>query len=61
MDEQPPVRVVVELISSADVKRLEGRDEDVRAEVRRLEAKIDGLHRTIYDLMETIGTLRSKR
>lgn len=61
MDEQPPVRVVVELISSADVKRLEDRDEDVRAEVRRLEAKIDGLHRTIYDLMETIGTIRSKR
>ena len=61
MNEDQPIRIVVEVVSSADVKRLEARDDDVRAEVVRLEQKIEGLHRTIYDLMETIGKLRGKR
>lgn len=60
-DELPPLRIVVEVVSSADVKRLEARDDDVREEVSRLEAKLEGLHRTIYELLETIGTLRTKR
>lgn len=60
MDEQP-IRIVVEVVSSADVKRLEARDDDVRAEVARLENKLDGLHRTIYELIETIGNVRNKR
>lgn len=54
-------RIIVELVSSADVKRLEERDEDLRKEIKRLEAKVDGLHRTVYELMEAIGNLRSKR
>jgi len=61
MNEDQPIRIVVEVVSSADVKRLEARDDDVRAEVTRLEHKIEGLHRTIYELIETIGKLRSKR
>lgn len=56
-----PLRVVVEVVSSEAVRRLEQRDEDNRQEIKRLEAKIDGLHRTIYELMETIANLRSKR
>ena len=60
-DELPPIRIVVEVVSSAEVKRLEARDEDVLAEVSRLEGKLEGLHRTIYELLETIGSLRNKR
>ncbi|MBQ7769329.1 MAG: hypothetical protein IJ403_10695 [Oscillospiraceae bacterium] len=56
-----PIRIVVEVVSSADVKRLEDRDENIRSEVARLESKLDGLHRTIYELIETIGNIRNKR
>lgn len=56
-----PTHIVVEVVSSADVKRLEDRDEDIRSEVARLESKLDGLHRTIYELIETIGNIRNKR
>lgn len=56
-----PTRIVVEVVSSADVKRLEDRDEDIRSEVARLESKLDGLHRTIYELIETISNIRNKR
>ena len=56
-----PTRIVVEVVSSADVKRLEDRDEDIRSEVARLESKLDGLHRTIYEPIETIGNIRNKR
>lgn len=58
MSEEQPIRVIVEVVSSADVKRLEDRDDDVRAEVTRLEGKLEGLHRTIYELLETIGRYR---
>lgn len=61
MDEQQPFRIIVEVVSSADVKRLEARDEENRAEVARLESKLDGLHRTLYELIETIGSLHNKR
>ena len=61
MNEPQPIRIVVEVVSSADVKRLEARDEDVLAEVSRLEGKLEGLHRTIYELLETISTIRNKR
>ena len=60
MDEQQPIRVVVEVVSSAEVKRLEKRDEDVRSEVANLEQKINALHRTIYELMEALSNLKSK-
>lgn len=54
-------RIVVELVSSADVKRLEGRDDEIRNELKRVEQKVDGLHRTMYELMEAISNLRPKR
>lgn len=59
-DNSPP-RFVVELVSSADVKRLEARDDELRNEIKQLEKRIEGLHRHIYELMEAIGKLRSKR
>lgn len=61
MSDNPLQRIVVELVSSADVKRLEGRDDEIRNELKRVEQKVDGLHRTMYELMEAISNLRSKR
>lgn len=61
MNEQQPIRIVVEVVSHADVARLEARDEDIRKEISRVEGKLDGLHRTLYELLESIGKLRSKR
>ena len=60
MSDNPPQRIVVELVSSADVKRLEGRDDEIRNELKRVEQKVDGLHRTMYELMEALSNLRSK-
>lgn len=61
MDDQQPIRVIVEVVSSADVKRLEARDDDVLQEVRKLENRFEGLHRTIYELMDAISRYRDKR
>lgn len=61
MSEQQPSKIIVELVSSADVKRLEARDEDLREFIRQQNQRIDGLHRTIYELMDLISKLRSKR
>ena len=61
MGDQIPERIVVEVVSHADVARLEARDEDICKEIKRVEDKVDGLHRTIYELIETIGRLKSKR
>ncbi len=40
-----PPRIIVEVMSSADVGRLEAAD-------RHLEARIDALHRTFYEFLE---------
>lgn len=61
MSGEPSQRIVVELVSSADVKRLEARDDDLRNEIKRIEQKVDGLHRTMYELLEAFGQLKSKR
>lgn len=60
-DEQRPVRIIVEVVSHADVKRLEGRDDEIRDELSKLEGKFDGLHRTLYEVIEALGNLRGKR
>ena len=58
-------RIVVEIFSHEAEERLRREmlhmNELHRAEVSRLENKVEGLHRTIYELIETIGKLRSKR
>lgn len=60
MDEQQPIRVVVEVVSSADVKRLEDRDEDLKKEIAQLNRRIEGLHRVLYETIEALGGRRSK-
>lgn len=59
-DQNPP-RIIVELMSPADVKRLDDSDEDLRRRIKALEDRVNGLHRTLYELMEAFGQLRSKR
>lgn len=54
-------RIVIELVSSADVKRLEERDEAVREEIRQLEKRFEGLHKTVYELLEVLNGLQRKR
>lgn len=51
-------RIVVELVSSADVKRLEDRDEAVRAEVNQLRREVEGLRRSFYEFLERFGDKR---
>lgn len=51
-------RIVVELVSSAEVKRLEERDEAVRAEVNQLRREVEGLRRSFYELLERFGDKR---
>lgn len=63
MADQPlfPEKIVLEVVSPEVVSRLEARDDALRAEISRLDSKLEGLHRTIYELLETIGSLRNKR
>lgn len=61
MADQQPSKIIVELVSSADVKRLEARDDELRELIKQQDRKIDGLHRTVYELMDLISKLRSKR
>lgn len=60
MDEQQPTRIIVELVSSADVKALEARDDELRKEIADLRRRIEGLHRVLYDTIEALGGRRSK-
>ena len=60
MSEQQPVRIAVELVSSADVKRLEARDDELREEIKRLEKRLEGVNRTLYELLETLAQQRRK-
>ena len=53
-------RIVIELLSSADVKRLEARDEDLRTEIARLEKRIEGIHDTMYKYFESVSQLKNR-
>ena len=54
------MRIVVELVSSADVKRLEARDEDLKQEIARLEKRIEGLHDTMFKYFERVAQLKNR-
>lgn len=57
----PPTRIVVELVSSADVTRLEARDDDLRNELNQLRKENEGLRRQFYELLEVFGDLKRSR
>lgn len=60
MDEQQPIRIIVEVVSHADVARLEARDEEIRQLVQSYDKRIEGLHRTLYEVIEAIGKYHRK-
>lgn len=65
MSEQGEQRIVVEIFSHEEAARLRAEmmqlDELHRAEIQQLEKRINGLHQTLYECLETIRNLRSKR
>lgn len=60
MSDQPQ-KIVVELVSSADVSRLEDRDEDIRRELNQLRKEFEGLRRSFYELLEVFGDIKKSR
>lgn len=56
-----PVRIVVEVVSSADVRRLENRDDDIRAELEQFRRENEALRRSFYELLEVFGDLKRTR
>ena len=57
-------RIVVELVSAADVARLEARDdllkEDIDKKIKDLNRLFEGLHSTLYKTMNRISELNNK-
>lgn len=56
--ERQETRIVVELVSSADVKRLEERDDDLRAEIKRVEGLVEGLRNIFRDYLDSLPDRR---
>ena len=58
-------RIVVELVSAADVARLEARDDAILAELKQIRAeydkRLDVSHRDYYEVMEALARLRNKK
>ena len=48
-------RIVVEMISHAEIARLEARDEAVRAEISQLRGEVNGLRKLLFDFAEAYG------
>ena len=51
-------RIVVEVITPGEVARLEGMIDDLRTEMSDLAARMDGFHRTLYDVISTLRRAR---
>ena len=60
MSDKPERRIILEVLTPESVKRLEARDDELREEITNLNNRISGLHRTIYELIDTIAQLRKK-
>lgn len=57
-------RIVVEIFSHEEAARLRAEIQQMdarhRAELERLERRIQGLHTTLYEVLDVIGNLRKK-
>lgn len=51
-------RYVVEVITPSEVARLEALIHERDEKISSLESRIDGLHRTIYDVISTLRRAR---
>ena len=54
-------RIVIEVLTPEAVQRLEARDEALRVELQALENRVEGLHATMYELLEAFGDLKRRR
>lgn len=65
MCDQGDRRIIVEICAHAEVEKLrqemKQQDDLHRAEVESLQRRLDGLHRTLYEVIDTLSHLRSKR
>lgn len=63
MNEQEK-RIVVEIFSHEEAARLRAEmqqmDQRHQAELDRLEKRIQGLHSTLYECLDALGSLKSK-
>lgn len=59
-DPDQPLRIVVEVVSSAEVRRLEKRDDDVMAEIVRVEGRVEAQNRLYYELLDVLRDIRAK-
>ena len=57
-------RIVVEIFSHEEAARLRAEMQQLKSyydsEIQRLERRIQGLHRTVYECIDTIGELRNR-
>lgn len=58
--ERPGTHITVEVLTPAEVKRLEGRIDDLHNEIARLEKRIEGLHDTIFRYFERVSQLKNR-
>lgn len=58
MDEQQPLRVVVEVATPETVKRLEDENARLREQLKLLQGRLDKLHETVYHLIDRLGELK---
>ena len=56
--------VIVQLVSAADVQRLEARDDTLQASLDQrctaIESRVEALHRQLYEVMEALSRLRDR-
>lgn len=57
---EQPTRIVVELVASADVKRLEEADQHVLDEVHALNKRIDSLQRMYFECLDVVRDIRRR-
>lgn len=57
-DQQPPIRVVVEVATPETVKRLEAENAQLRKELGQAIDRMNSLHRTLYEVMGVVSDLR---
>lgn len=56
-----PIQIVVQVTSSADVKRLEKADDDLKFKVQRLNEQIEALHRLYFECLNLIHDLKDNK
>ena len=58
--ERQETRIVVELLSSADVKRLEERDNELLQEIKRVDERLGKLHQMFFEYIEKVAENKRK-